>query len=165
MITYPLLAIYALSLILLQVSFLDSMASGLIDLEISLVLVIYAGFRMNVVRGGILSYLLGFFYDTLVGTVPGMHGLLYVLIFAFSLFASREINVNATAILMLYVFTCAIIKGVIVLAYSGLVTEVVLWNDIWFTYLPQGAILAVISPLLFRLFCRSEVLLNHERQG
>lgn len=164
-IIYPLLAIYALALIFLQVTFLDSLASGLINVEISLILVIYAGFRMNVMRGGFLSYLLGFFFDTLAGTAPGMYGLLYVLIFALSLFVSREIDINTTPLLMLYVFACVMIKGVLLLGYYSLTADVVLWNDIWLTYLPQGVILAVISPLLFSLFRRSEVLSSDERQG
>lgn len=162
---YVIVAISALLMILLQMSFWELLASEVLYLEFSLLLVIYAGLRMNVVQGGVLTYLLGFFFDTLAGGVPGLHGLLYVLIFSISLFVSRATAISNTPFIMLYVFLLVLGKGILVLTYLSMVNEEALWNDIWHILLTQAAIIAVGSPYFFRLFAHCEVMLSRERQG
>ncbi len=162
---YIFIAIYALVLILLQLSFWELITSEIIYLEFSLLLVIYAGLRMTAVQGGVLSYLLGFFFDSLAGGVPGLHGLLYVLIFSLSLFISRATAINSSTFVTLYVFFCVLGKGFLVVAYSNLVNEEAIWKDIWLIFLPQAAILALVSTYFFRLFTLFEGILSRERQG
>lgn len=161
---YLYLTLLALIVIILQLSFWDLMGLGFGDLEFSLLLVIYAGLRMNVISGGILSYLLGFFFDTLAGAVPGLYGLIYILLFALSLLVARVTNINSTYLTMIYVFIAALAKAFILLGYFQFIADVSLLEDIWFIFLPQALILAVISPCLFRLFARLEVMLSRERK-
>ncbi len=161
---YVLVAIYALLVILLQLSFWEIVGSENRHLEFSLLLVIYAGLRMNPVLGGVLSYLLGYFFDALAGGVPGLYGLIYVLIFSASLFASRATAVSSSPFIMLLVFFVVLCKEFLVLAYLILVNDPVIWGDMWLMLLLQAAILALLSPSFFRLFARCEVILSRERQ-
>ena len=61
MIYYLLLPILLLLLVIVQITILDLFSLGWIGMEISLIVVIYAGFHLDALRGGILSLLLGFF--------------------------------------------------------------------------------------------------------
>ena len=82
MIYYLLLPVFSLFLLTIQVGVFDALFFGKIAPEISLIVVVYAGFFMSVMRGGTLSVILGFFLDTITGGVnPGFFLFSYPLIF------------------------------------------------------------------------------------
>ena len=91
MIYYFLLLPLVLLLVVFQKSVLDLFFFGRIGVELSLILVIYAGFRMDTVRGAFLSFIVGFFMDCMMGSVSGLYTLLYVCIFFVSALVSLRV--------------------------------------------------------------------------
>ncbi len=76
---YLVLLPLALLLVLFQKSILYLFFFGRVDVEISLILVIYAGFRLGVLRGALLSFVVGFFMDCMTGSVSGPHSFMSAL--------------------------------------------------------------------------------------
>ena len=67
-----------LLLVVVQTTILDFLTLGWIGMEISLIVVIYAGFHLDALRGGILSLMLGFFLDCLTSAIFGLYMFLYM---------------------------------------------------------------------------------------
>ena len=65
MIYYLLLPMLLLLLVIVQITILELFSFGWIGIELSLIVVIYLGFHLDTLRGGVLSLLLGFFLDCL----------------------------------------------------------------------------------------------------
>ena len=84
MIYYLLLPMLLLLLVIFQITILELFSFGWIGIELSLIVVIYLGFHLNALRGGVLSLLLGFFLDCLTSAIFGLYMFLYVLIFYLS---------------------------------------------------------------------------------
>ncbi len=91
MIYYLLLPFLTILLVVLQTTLADILFSGWLTLELSLVVVIYAGFRLDLVKGIILAFVMGFVFDCVSGSVLGLFTLIYLLIFMFSFFVSLRI--------------------------------------------------------------------------
>ena len=88
MLYYLLLPFLSILLIVLQSTITDIIFSGRLVFEISLIVVIYAGFRLDLIRGTILAFILGFVFDCVAGSVLGLFTLIYVIVFLFSFFIS-----------------------------------------------------------------------------
>jgi hypothetical protein len=73
MIYYLSLPLFLLFLIVLQSSISDVLLFGVVGVEISMILVLYAGFHLDVIKGGILSFVAGFFLDCVSGSVSGLY--------------------------------------------------------------------------------------------
>ncbi|MEA1936085.1 MAG: hypothetical protein U9M96_04605, partial [Thermodesulfobacteriota bacterium] len=91
MIYYLILPVFSLLLIVFQTTVLDLFFLGKIELEVSLILVVWAGFHLDVVKGGILSFVLGFFLDCITGSMTGLFMFIYVVIFSLSKIVSLRV--------------------------------------------------------------------------
>ena len=120
MIYYFLLLPLVLLLVVFQKSVPDLFFFGRIGVEISLILVIYAGFRMDTIRGAFLSFMAGFFMDCMMGSVSGLYTLLYVCIFFVSALVSLRVYAEGVILIMTFTFLCALSQGLfIVLFYKN----------------------------------------------
>ena len=84
MIYYLLLPFVTIGLVVFQSTLADVLFSGWLTLELSLVAVIYAGFRLDLMKGIILSFMMGFMLDGVSGTILGLFTMTYLHIFIFS---------------------------------------------------------------------------------
>ena len=91
MIYYLLLPLLLLLLVIIQNTILDVIALRWIGMEISLIVVIYAGFHLDALRGGLLSLVLGFFLDCLTSAIFGLYIFLYIVIFYFSMIVAGKV--------------------------------------------------------------------------
>jgi rod shape-determining protein MreD len=64
MIYYLLLPFLSIILVILQSTITDVIFSGRLVFELSLIVVIYAGFRLDLARGAVLAFITGFVFDT-----------------------------------------------------------------------------------------------------
>ena len=78
MIYYLIMPFLSLLLLIFQVNILDLVFFGKIGLEISLLIVIFAGFRLSMAKGGTLSFVLGFIFDCITGSITGFHTFFYI---------------------------------------------------------------------------------------
>ena len=160
MIYYLLLPVFSLLLLTIQVTVFDLLSFGKTGLELSLILVVYAGFHLSVVRGGILSIVLGFFLDCITGVVPGFFVFSYVLIFLISKGASLKVYAKGMVFTIVFTFVCVLFeKFLIILIYRGLY-GINVFYDILNVSLLQAVIVGVFAPAFFALFHRLEVLFN-----
>ena len=160
MINYILVPLFSLLLLVFQMMIADILFSGNIGVELSLVLVIYAGFRLDVMRGGSLCFIIGFLRDCITCSISGLYALLYVLVFLISLTASFRISAGKPVFIMIFTFICALTEGMLVILFHPLLYGGDISSHALKVYLPQAFIVSGLSPLLFEVFNRIEVLLN-----
>jgi rod shape-determining protein MreD len=72
---------------------------------------------MDVLKGGLLSFSLGFFLDIIMGTVMGLYVVLYLSVFFLSMLVSLRVYAEKTFFIMSYVFVCALLECWIVLMF------------------------------------------------
>lgn len=164
---YIFLPLYALIAIIFQVSVLDLPFGGRLHIELSLILVILAAFRLRVLPGCFFSIWLGIFYDALVGQQPGLYSLLYMIIYGVSFLVYREIYLSRSTLLMMYVFVCSLIKGSLVVIYDSVTSLglAVALGEMIQIYLFQALAHALISPYILHLFNRIGFSLAYAKQG
>ena len=159
MIYYLLLPLFSLLLIVLQTTIPGILFFEKINLELSLILVIYAGFHLGALRGGILCFVLGFMQDCMTGTVSGFFVLLYMLIFTSSLLVSLRVYAARVSFIMGFTLICALLEGLMIAALYLSLYRLNVLPEVMRFIVPQALLLAVLSPALFNLLHRIEVAL------
>jgi hypothetical protein len=160
MIYYLLMPVFSIVLLAFQTTLFDLLFLGKIGVEVSLVLVVYAGFSLDIAKGGILSFILGFFLDCITSVVPGLFVFIYLLIFFISKIVSFKVYAEGILFIMGFTFLCALIEGVIIVTLYKTLYGINIFRDLSSIFLPQSLVVGIISPALFSLFYRLEVLLN-----
>jgi hypothetical protein len=155
---YILMPIMVLMLLIVQTTILDMVFMGKIRIEISLILVIYAGFYMDIFRGGFLVLLLGFCLDCMISPVPGLYLFFYMVVFLLSKNVVYRIYSDGMTFIMLFTFLCALLEGIIMFLLYQFLFGVNISHDVLDTYLPQALAIAVLGPACFTLFDQFEVL-------
>lgn len=157
---YCILPVLLLFLVIIQSTVLDLLTLGWVRLELSLVVVIFAGLHLDALRGAMIALLLGFFLDCLTSAIFGLHMFLYTLIFYLSLFAAGKIYAEKPSLIAFFTGCCVLLEGLA----TVLIYRVFLGADILYaipkTIIPKAILLGLLSPFLFRLFNRFEVLLD-----
>ena len=165
MIYYLMLPVFSLALIVFQTTVLDLFFLGKIGFEVSLILVVYAGLYLDVIKGGILAVVLGFFLDCITGSMTGFFILIYVMIFFLSKVVSSRFYPEGIAFIMGFTFTCVFSKGIITILIYYLIYDVNLSHNILRIFLPQALVAGVLSPALFSIFDRLEGLFYAQSSG
>ncbi len=160
MIYYLLLPLLLLLIVITQITLLDLFTLGWVGMEVSLVVVIYSGFRLDALRGAMISLLLGFFMDCLTSAIFGLYIFLYILIFYLSMFAAGKVYSEKYSLIAFFTGLCTLLEGlIIVLLYLFLLGADILYA-IPKIFIPKALLLGLLSPFLFQIFHRFEVLLH-----
>jgi len=157
---YIVLPFFTILLVVLQRTLLDLLFGGRIGIEVSLILVIYAGFHLDMVRGGVLAFLTGFLLDCVSGTIMGLYTFTYVLIFILSYLLSPRIYGERMLFIMIYAFLCVLLEGLFIFSVYWSVFGTDVSQGLLRTYLPQALVAGVLSPALFTLFNRLEAIVH-----
>jgi len=160
MIFYLLLPLFSLILLVLQTTVLSLFFLGKMGLEISLIIVIYAGFRLDALKGGVLAFVLGFFLDCITGSVTGLLTFYYVAVFFVSRTVSFKVYAERHLFIMAFAFLCAFSEGLVVALVYQVFYGVDVFPGIYKIFLVQALTLGLISPLLFTLLGRMEGVLD-----
>jgi rod shape-determining protein MreD len=160
MVYYIVLPFFATLLIVLQRTLLDLLFGGRIGVEVSLVLVIYAGFHLDMVRGGVLAFLMGFLLDCVSGTIMGLYTFIYVMVFILSFLLSPRIYGERMLFIMGYTFVCALLEGLVIFAVYWFIYGTDVSPGLLRTYFPQALVAGVLSPALFTLFHHLEAFVH-----
>jgi rod shape-determining protein MreD len=151
------LPLAGLLLVIFQTSVLNVIFMGRLNVEISLILVIYAGFRMHVLHGALLSFLLGFFLDCATGSISGLFTLIYVCIFFISVLVSMRVYAEQISLIIGFSFLCSIFEGLMTVLFFKIIYDINMLGIIVQVFLPQALVVSVLSPLFFKLFHFFEV--------
>jgi len=157
MIYYLLGPFLAIMLIVLQSTAADILFSGGIVLEISLIAVIYAGFRLDLIRGAVSSLVLGFMFDCISGSVLGLFTFIYVLVFLFSFFVSTRMDTERMFLIALFALFCAFLEEFIVVLFYNLAYGFEMLHNTPAVFLLQALIVALLAPVFFHMMRKVEV--------
>jgi cell shape-determining protein MreD len=158
---YLLVPVFSLFLIVFQTTIPGILFFETINVELSLILVIYAGFHLGALKGGILCFVLGFMLDCMTGTVSGFFVLLYILIFTLSLLVSLRVYAARVSFIMGFTMLCALLEGLMIAALYLSIYRMNVLPEVMRIIVPQALLLAVLSPALFNLLHRIEVALSN----
>lgn len=128
--------------------------AGNLVVEISLILVIYAGFKLTWIKGGIFSFSLGFFMDCLMSSISGLYALLYLIFFLMANLVSTRIYGEKNLFIMAFVGLCAFTEGILVMAFYELIFDLDKFQHLGDVFLPQAMIVGLLAPAFFSLFRR-----------
>jgi len=162
MIHYLLLPMLLLLLVIVQITILELFSFGWIGIEISLIVVIYLGFHLDALRGGLLSLLLGFFLDCLTSAIFGLYMFLYVLIFYLSNIVGGKIYAGKPALIASFTALCTLLEGFVIVLFYRFVFGADILDAIPKIFVPQAVVVGCPSPLCFILLQRFEVFLHVE---
>lgn len=155
-------------LVVFQNLLADILFLGRSTLEISLLVVIYLAFRVNLMKGVLVSSFLGFLMDGVVGTISGTHIFIYFIVFSGSYYISRHLYGEGDWFIVVLVLFWGVVEAFTLLLFKFLPTgyfSFIAWVKLLF---PQIIPLCVLGPFVFRIFDRWEFLYvlyerSHER--
>ncbi len=156
MMYYVLVPILSIFLVVFQSTVLDLLFLGKIRLEISLIVVIYAGLYMDAIKGGALSFLLGFLLDSMTGVMPGLYVFLYGTIFVLSNRLSCRVYPEGITFIIVFTFLCSIYHGIVIFFIYKILFGVNAFHEVFNTYIPQSLVVAVVAPACFTMLHQLE---------
>lgn len=159
MIYYLLLPLMTIGLVVLQATLADIFFSGWLTLELSLIVVIYAGFRLELMQGIILAFVTGFVFDCVSGPVIGLFSLIYLNIFLLSFFVSLRIASEKLYLISLFSLICSLLESFMLILLYHYTSEFDMMNNVLAVFLPQALLIGVLSAVFFHAMRRVEGLL------
>jgi rod shape-determining protein MreD len=157
MIYFLLLPFLSILLIALQSTVTDIIFSERLVFEISLVVVIYAGFRLDLIRGSISAFVFGFVLDCVSGSVPGLFAFIYMGIFLCSFFVSDWLDTEKIYVIACFSFICAFVKEIIAALFYYLAFKMDVSLNSYFIFFVQALMIGLLAPIFFYLMGRVEV--------
>lgn len=125
-------------------------ALGPLRLEPLMALVVSAGFRLPLLAGGLVVFVLGYLEDALSGGVIGIRVTAYLLVFFICALAQRKLEINSWPFqmvsvgLMSLVFQLGVLGGLSLVDFQHLAPANLLW-----VVGTQAALSAFTAPLFF----------------
>ena len=156
MIYYFVLPVFALSLAIFQSSFLEALLFNKISIEITFLCVIYAGLYMDTLKGCLMSFMLGFFLDSLTAPVTGIYTIIYIVMFFATVQVAPRVYKTKITFIMAFTMVCAVVKMLVLVFIYHLIFDANVLIAGLSIYLPQAVILSLISPAFFTLCHRFE---------
>lgn len=145
MIYYLCLPLMTVFLIVLQMTLADILFSGWLTLELSLIAMIYAGFRLSLVKGLMLAAMTGFILDCVSGAPLGLFTLIYLLIFSLSFFVSPRMASGKFYLIALFSFFCCMMESLIVMTIYRLALGHEMPDHALLIFIPQALLLSVVA--------------------
>lgn len=143
-------------MVILQSTITDVVFSGRLVFDLSLIVVIYAGFRLDLVRGSLLAFVMGFVFDCVAGSVLGLFTFIYVIIFLFSFFASGRLATERVYIIVLFGFFCTFLEDLMVILFY-LAFKFNVSVNVYLVLIPKALIVGLFAPVFFYMMRRVEV--------
>ena len=154
MIYYVTLPLLLLLFVVFQHSVVPALFLNSIKVEISLIVILYAGFRLEIIRGVILALLLGFMMDCISGALSGVYSLIYFILFAIAYLIAPRVYGESSGFIILLTAISGLLEGLLMILFNLLIYGT---HDFYSTYrffLPQLIVVSVVSPIFFKFFDR-----------
>jgi len=159
MIYYLLLPFAIIFLVVLQTTLADVLFSGRLTLELSLVVVIYGGFRLDLMKGMILAFVTGFVFDCMSGSVMGLFTLIYLNIFLLSFFVSWRIVSEKLYLIAGFSLICSLLESLALLLIYHFAFEFDMLSNVFVVFVPQAVLISVLSVGFFSAMRKVEGLM------
>ena len=149
MLFYLLAPVAAFLTIVLQKTLLDLVFVGKIGMQVSLILVVFAAFRLEPLKAGFFTFVTGFLFDCLSGSVVGVYTFYYVLVHLMSSLVAGRMYGEHMVFVMIFTFFCVMLEGFYVVALYRSVFDVDMSYNLYRVFFPQALVAGVLSPALF----------------
>ena len=156
MIYYLLLPFVAIGVAVFQSTLADVLFSGWLTLEFSLVVVIYAGFRLDLMKGIILAFMMGFMFDAVSGSILGLFTMIYLIVFMFAFFSSSRIASGKFYLIALFGLICSLMESLILISLYHFVFEFDMLSNVLLVFVPQALLISVLSVGFFYVMRKVE---------
>ncbi|MBP7764261.1 MAG: hypothetical protein K4445_06345 [Deltaproteobacteria bacterium] len=156
MIFYLLLPFAAVLLVVLQTTLADVLFNGWLTLELTLVLVIYAGFHLDLVKGMIAAFVLGLVFDSVAGAPLGLFALLYLLADLFAFFVSFRIVSEKLYLIAGFALVCSLLESLALVLLYRFAFEIDMLDNMLFVFIPQALLISILSVGFFYAMRRVE---------
>ncbi|HNY50243.1 MAG TPA: rod shape-determining protein MreD [Smithella sp.] len=163
MLYYLSLPVLSVLFIVLQSMITDVVFSNRFVFELSLLVVIYAGFRLDFIRGTFLALVFGLVFDCLSGSVPGIFALIYLVVFWCSFYISDWLDTEKIHIIIFFSFVCALLKEMMIILFYYLAFDVNVFISFYFVTFVKALIIGLLAPLFFYVMDRTGLLLDEEK--
>lgn len=100
--------------VVLQTVILPLVVKGYYKPDLLLILVVYLGLHEEPRRGGLLAYLLGWCYDGVAGTFPGLNGFILLGIFLAVRGIVTRVNTESSPLLLLLILAGTVLQSFLV---------------------------------------------------
>jgi len=157
---YLLVPLFSLLLVALQTAVLNIFSFDLFALEISLIVVIYAGFRLELFRGAFVMIVLGCTMDGVAGVMPGLYVLVYMTVFLMTKLISEAVYSEGPLFVIGYCILCGLFEGAAVILMYDLLFGINVAGEAIRIYLPQSLVMGFIAPVIFFLLDRFKDVVN-----
>ncbi|MDD5475229.1 MAG: hypothetical protein PHU03_01800 [Syntrophales bacterium] len=155
---------FALVFIILQVTLLDALSSGIIRIELSLVLVIYCGFNLDFFKGGLPVVIMGVCLDALVSNIPFFYTSFYLIVFLAAKVASFRVYGEEFFFIMAFAFVCSLFQWVLITLLYWYSTGIIPPIESAGPVLLQALLIACLVQPLFAVFRICEEVLHAEQE-
>ena len=157
MIHYATLPILLLLLVVIQHSVPGVLFFNSITVEISLVIVIYAAFRFDIMKGTLLTVILGFIIDCITGAISGFYTFIYFFLFSLAFLIAPRIYAESSGFIALMTFFSGLLEGLLIVIFNYLIYGTHMFYDSLRFFLPQLIVVSAISPFLFTFFDKTGI--------
>jgi len=164
MVYYLLLPFFSILLVVLQTALTDILFSGRFVVEISVIVIIYAGFRLSLIKGALLAFTLGFVFDCIAGYDIGLFTSIYLLIFLFAFFASEKIVIEKNHVIAVLAFFCFTLETFIVAMFYKLIYGFDMLSNLSIYLFLQALIVSLLSPVFFKIISQIEAFFHDETE-
>jgi rod shape-determining protein MreD len=156
MIYFLILPFFSLILLVFQTTILNLFSIGKMSVELSLIAVIFAGFRCGAIKGAFFAFVTGFIFDCLTGAVSGLLTLYYVLVFTVARTLSFKVFSEGYLFIAVFSFICALFEAMLISLFYYMFYDVEIILQIYKGFIAQALVVGLLSPPLFKVAERLE---------
>jgi len=157
-----LFVLIALLAVVVQTTVLPMTRLGRPDLL--LIICVYLGLHQHSMFGVFGAFLLGYLQDAFSGGVIGLNAFGMCLVFAVVYLTSRRLWVDNAVSKVVVVFLASVVKTVAILALVAVFISEDLWRTIVRYLVLDAAVAAIISPAVFAVLSRTQLLAQVEEE-
>lgn len=144
-------------LIALQTMIANLLFSGKLVVELSFLLVLWAGYNLSWMKGSLLCMMIGYLLDCIMGSLSGLFAFIYLLFFLLTKFLSPRVYAEKIPFIMIFVSACSLVEGILVMLFYRLAFDLDKLHHIGDVFLPQAIIVGLLAPAIFSLLRRLKV--------
>jgi rod shape-determining protein MreD len=160
-----LFTLVALLAVVLQTTVLPVLRIGRETPDLLLIICVYLGLHQHSMFGAVGAFLLGYLQDAFSGGVIGLNAFGMCLVFTAVYLTSRRLWVDNALSKVVLVFLASVVKTAAILALVAVFMSVEgLWRTILSYLLIDAALAAVLSPAVFAVLSRTQLLAQVEEE-
>jgi len=152
---YLVMPVVSIVVIVIQTALLDLLFWGKLSVDLALIVVVYAAFRLDIVKGAFFALLLGFLHDSIGGFIAGVYMVSYLIVFFLSKSVSPHVHLSRLGFIVGYLSLCMLFQGCFIFFIYRVIAGIELPAALFIhVFIPQSIIVGMIAPFFFAVLDR-----------